>query len=329
MAQARPRSLPHEILRETFQFMSAETLTKSRQVCQTWRRLADSSDSWQNLCSKLWVDKDNHPLEQWVKVDAEDDSVEDTIRDRIEYLVLMMNVFEIGERRKNETVLNVIAYINLCGTKKHAAPISHHMRYQQIFLENLYLAYDSETGRSKLAETIVSNQRTPIQVTDSDLERYRVQGRLLDWRQSYIASVIDSTRCRLTYEELRLSGEWIVHAPKLGMLTTMRFISGGHEVITNISYHDNPGRIGLSSITVIADAVMRATVIRSPHDWGWVCLVRGSNFRFVSIDRKKGFLNLTSKLERSAEKRRRNGREIIQQLYTPLKDIPINGLYVM
>lgn len=322
-------SLPSEILQEIFGFMSAEVLTKSRQVCHAWQHLADSSDTWQGLCSELWRNKDNHPVEPWVRVDPEEDCAEDLIRDRIEYLVLMMNVYGIGQRNNNDTLLKVVAYINLCSPKKVAAPISHDIRYQQIFLENLYMAYESEVGREKLSETIVKNQKTPVVITDIDLDRYRSQGRLLSWRQSYIASVMDSTRCRLTYEEMRLIGEWIAHAPRLGMLTTLRFISGGHEILSNISFHDAPGRVGLSSISLHSDPTMRATFIRSPHDWGWVGLVRGSNFRFVSIDRNKGFATLTSKLERSAERKRRDGREIIQQLYTPLKDIPVNGLYVV
>lgn len=322
-------SLPSEILQEIFGFMSAEVLTKSRQVCHAWQHLADSSDTWQGLCSELWRNKDNHPVEPWVRVDPEEDCAEDLIRDRIEYLVLMMNVYGIGQRNNNDTLLKVVAYINLCSPKKVAAPISHDIRYQQIFLENLYMAYESEVGREKLSETIVKNQKTPVVITDIDLDRYRSQGRLLSWRQSYIASVMDSTRCRLTYEEMRLIGEWIAHAPRLGMLTTLRFISGGHEILSNISFHDAPGRVGLSSISLHSDPTMRATFIRSPHDWGWVGLVRGSNFRFVSIDRNKGFATLTSKLERSAERKRRDGREIIQQLYTPLKDISVNGLYVV
>ena len=322
-------SLPDEILQHIFKFMSAAVLTKSRQVCHIWRDISDNSESWKELCSGLWQDKDNHPLEPWVRVDPEDDCVDDVVRDRIEYLVLMMNVYGVGQRNNNNTLLKVVSYINFCSPKKVAAPISHHIRYQQIFLENLYMSYESDIGRERLAETIVRNQKTPVRITDVDLERYRAQGRLLSWRQSYIASVVDSTRCRLTYEEMRLLGDWIAHAPRLGMLTTTRFISGGREVLSNISFHDVPGQVMLSSMSMVCSSMVRAAIIRSPHDWGWIALVRGSNFRFVSIDRNKGMARLSSKLERSAERRRRDDREIIQQLYTPLRDIPVNGLYVM
>ena len=76
-----------DILQQVFGYLHAPALTSVRAVRRDWMKLADDSLAWPELCRELWQDKQNMPLEQWVRCPS-GASPEDTTRHQIEYLLL-------------------------------------------------------------------------------------------------------------------------------------------------------------------------------------------------------------------------------------------------
>ena len=205
--RAGPTHFPADSLLHVFSFGDARCLSSARGVCRRWGRLADESSSWSRLCARLWSDKQNHPHEQWVRLPRPKVDADDLIRDELEVL-LLLQMFSGGKLRTSSALaMDLLNFIRVMTSHRKAAPISHVLREQQIETENrlreisLTPASSLRSSEfSQLVQTIVSNIRTPREVSAEDRARFEEEGRLLTWRQSYLASLEDSRRTCITYE---------------------------------------------------------------------------------------------------------------------------------
>lgn len=128
--------LPPDALWQIFSYCGTSSLAAARVACRIWRELADKAPAWRSLCAELWLDKQNHPVEQWVRLPVPLPDPEDAVRDQIE-LLLLLKLFAGGTLRTSSAramdMLNLIRIINV---DRKAAPISHVLREEQIELEN-------------------------------------------------------------------------------------------------------------------------------------------------------------------------------------------------
>ena len=182
-----------------FGYLDSLSLTSVRAVQKDWTELADDSLAWPGLCRDLWLDKQNVSLEQWVRCPSEV-SAEDTARYQIEYLLLSLQLSSADDSAEVERVLQLLKFLRLSTRRREAAPVIVVLREEQIRLENEYAGCRDEGRRRSLLDRILTNMRSPVVVDEAVLERFRAAGRLLTWRESFIASIVDSSRCCITYE---------------------------------------------------------------------------------------------------------------------------------
>ena len=181
-------------------FLDASTLTRCRELNSQWKITSEGSEVWKNLCACIWRDKQNHPLEPWVKFNApepEEFDENETSRDALEFLHLLLLFSD--NHPDNPAMLTYLAFIRLSCTKRCAAPLRHVIREEQISLENELRACTNESIRERLLHQILQNIPSPIGDIRSISEELRESGRLLSWRESYIASILDSTRCSVSH----------------------------------------------------------------------------------------------------------------------------------
>lgn len=188
------------ILQHTFTYLDALDLTHLRVVCSYFKEQADESMIWSELCRALWGNKQNHPWEQWVRVSSESVDEEEMIRHQIETILLYL-LLE-GRAVMSQSLydsLVCLKFIRIMSKKREAAPICHYVREEQIRLEHQLLNDLKDTERDSIRQQIIGNIETPVNITSTIIQQLREENRLLTWRESYIASVVDSTRCCLSY----------------------------------------------------------------------------------------------------------------------------------
>ena len=194
-------SLTNDLILQVFSYLDALTLTKVRLVSDEWKILSDSSPVWSSLCQTLWETKQNHPYERWVRVEVESDSQDEIFRHQLEFLLLRLLMEGGCHSQEIDTMLVLLKFIRISSKKMQATPISHWVRAQQIQLETeLLKASQTLEGTRRLKERISANIRQPARATEFQLSSLKEKGLLLSWRDSYIASFIDSSRTRITHE---------------------------------------------------------------------------------------------------------------------------------
>ena len=194
-------SLSPELVFHILSYLDALALTQTRLVSAKWKELADSSSAWPLLCKKFWETKQNHPYERWVAVEEEEDSVEEVVRDQIEFLLLQSLMTGGGHSQETDASLILLKFIRLSSKKMAATPLSYWVRSQQIRLEHDLLSVSkTQEEKSRIRDEIVKNMQSSVQVNEPALDELQRKGVLLSWRESYIASVEDSSRTRITYE---------------------------------------------------------------------------------------------------------------------------------
>lgn len=191
--------LSDELLRHAFSYLDAATLTLVRLVSSRWCKTSDESDAWRLLCAELWEDKQFHPLEQWVRLPPEPEDPDQTTRNQIELVLLQMLYTGVDVSPDVSENLANLLVARLMTEKRRTAPISRVLVERKIALEEELLRCEDEQRRAWLTAEISRNIRSPISVSCEDLQEFRSQGLLLTWRESFIASVVDSSRCCLTY----------------------------------------------------------------------------------------------------------------------------------
>lgn len=209
-ARRYPPHLSPDSLRHVFSYGDATSLIAARGACRVWRGLADESPAWRWLCAELWHDKQNHPVEQWVRLPVPLPDPEDAVRDQVE-LLLLLQLFTGGTLRNSSALaMDMLNLTRIVDVDRKAAPISHVLREQQIELENQLRrlrpvsqapsSSQRDLEYSKLSKSIITNISSPLVVAVEDRERFQSEGRLLSWHESYLASMEDSRRTCITYE---------------------------------------------------------------------------------------------------------------------------------
>ena len=193
------RVLSQDILLGIFEFLDPVSYITLRAVHRSWFAMKNDSPSWKTFCEDLWRNKQNHPVERWVRVSPTPDSEEDIARNRIETLSLYLLLLSDPLPYDLERCVNSLQFIRLAARSREAAPISTLLREEQISLESQLTFCESDAERLSLSEQILKNINTPQIVTSLHLQFFEEQGKLLSWRESYIASIIDSFRCSITY----------------------------------------------------------------------------------------------------------------------------------
>ena len=330
-----------DILGHIFSFLDVLSLTRARLVCRTWQSPADNSTEWNHHCEVLWSNKQNHPHQLWVKLPIEPASPKDLVRLQMEFLLLQqMKLAGDSFDPYLRDIAVTLGVLRMNSRQRAAAPVSHVIRGRQIQLENKLRECMDEKGSDDISAQVSANIATKVTVDDDLLKEFKDEGTLLTWRESYIASIVDSTRTCINYEvcklsfyilsikafkallmqELRLFGDWLALLYQMEDATVVRYVSGGHRIISNISFYEAPGLVTLNASTMtIFDH--KHVFFRDPVDWSW----RSSS--------EYGFMYT---VERSIDLESRNGtRQTLPDgqpkrmfyLDTPLKDYPVYGLY--
>ena len=114
-----------------------------------------------------------------------------------------------------------------------------------------------------------------------------------------------------------------MHLYDSGTLNKSRFITGGHQLITNVSYFETPADVTFVGFLMkgIFDTVKAH--FRDPEDWGWIGHTLNGMAHSCTIDHKieKPLLSKKDFLRVSVEECE------IQELLSPLKNLSINELY--
>ena len=202
----RRQLLAEELVLHIFSFLDALSLTMARGINKNSRRLADESPSWSLLCMQLWQGKQFHPWERWVCIQPENPDEGEIVRGKVELLAILLLYQGAHPEKELELIHHHARLIALFSRKRRAAPVSRILREQQIILENRLYDEDAEPAdlvvssmNSAVADQVVKNITSEFILTKEILEDFRRRGELLSWRESYIASIIDSTRCCPTY----------------------------------------------------------------------------------------------------------------------------------
>lgn len=189
-----------------FSFLDALSLTAARGINKNCRRLADNCPAWSLLCRQLWEGKQFHPWEPWVRIHPEEPEEGEIVRDKVQLLALLLLFEGAHPEQELELMYHEVRLIALFSRKRRAAPISRVLREEQIRLENSLYDEDAEPAdlvvpsiHTALANQVVKNLSSELVLTDEIFEEFRRRGDLLSWRESFIASVIDSTRCCPTH----------------------------------------------------------------------------------------------------------------------------------
>ena len=201
MTRSRIIGISDVILQYTFSYLKPYELTQIRVVCSYFKDLADDSTIWPELCKDLWSTKQNHPYEQWIRLDSPPIDELEMVRHQIEtiFLYLLLEGRESLSEFPYESLV-CLKFIRLMSKKREAAPISHYLREEQIALEEQLLQLSAnDPGVESMRQRVINNIQSPVHITSLVMQKFRDEGMLLSWRESYIASVIDSTRCCLTY----------------------------------------------------------------------------------------------------------------------------------
>lgn len=128
---------------------------------------------------------------------------------------------------------------------------------------------------------------------DLDVKAYMIEaereGRLLSWKDSYIESIIDSYRRRITYEELREQGDWILSFMQMGDFSVARMVHGGKMFLTHHRFDNVPGDIVLEGSRMYIRQLKDGRSIQRTEDWGWELIADNRFVSMYSFDREKGY----------------------------------------
>lgn len=198
-------------------YLQPKELCTACRVSKMWNAIVNTCESWHDHCEELWKDKQNHPLERWVLLDTSSNyhvsKEEELIRSQILCLTLLLlqsynqnNPFPIAATRTVEEIVemgNILTTIQAEHAPQVAAPISTAIRYEQIQLEKLLAGMDKRLdaeGYETVQDIICTNIRTPVRIDTASMRPYVMDGRLLEWKDSYLASPRDSYRCWPSFE---------------------------------------------------------------------------------------------------------------------------------
>ena len=99
----------------------------------------------------------------------------------------------------------------------------------------------------------------------------------------------------------------------------LRFVTGGHRIISDISFSERPGPVKLTCCLMVV--LGRHMFFRDPRNWGWIAI--SNEGTLVSFDRCSGWGRYEGPIKRFP-----NGQpRTFIYLETPLKDIPLFGNY--
>lgn len=110
---------------------------------------------------------------------------------------------------------------------------------------------------------------------------------------------------------------------QVGELHVIRFILGGHKVITSVSFAEIPGSITLTGFFLRFQHHLDTILLRTPEDWGWFGRIATEMIEFSTFDLSRGYLNYTGCLLYDSN----GARRPLEDLTSPLKSDPVNGLY--
>lgn len=206
-----------DVISHIMHYLDLDSLLITQYVSKEWKNESDCSPNWRYYCEKLWMNKQNHPLERWVRITPPVRAFDLTL-DQVELLALLLlhskqepptvSVLDADHERLQD-LTKCVLIVRTMSQKREAAPISHYIRERQIFNE-----YDTYAHRGELyAHDCASLEiRTKLPFTVSaPLHRFVIRNKgqelrewdLLSWKHSFIASIIDSRRCCITYEVSR------------------------------------------------------------------------------------------------------------------------------
>lgn len=197
-----------------FSYLTPKELCVLCRVSSLWNCVANSIEQWEDHCKGLWKNKQNYPMEPWVLLQEVPQEDDDFVRSQIQYiarLLLQSHVMRRNPFPRDATmslkevaeVDRIVQVIKAKNAPQRAAPITFAIRHEQIQLENLLAGMDAALdpeGYVTLKEIIVTNMSSPVRVTAVIKHQFAVDGRLLDWKGSYLASLRDSFRCWPSYE---------------------------------------------------------------------------------------------------------------------------------
>ena len=320
-------------------------------MSRAWRDTSDRSEAWRECCRSLWITKQNHPLDRWITLPPDHHEENESYYtqyqselDNIEILLLYMLSPDQLPSPNDVTTMKYSSYLDALSLARRinqpreAAPLSHYIRERQIQKEREYFTLSEEEGMEvemeKMRIDILNNLQQSMS-SEWFQDRYRAyegSDLVLSWRESFIASMVDSKRCRITYEELRLQGDWLTHWNFSESAGISRVIRGGFGMINDRTFSLRPAPIHLGRYQMLVYTPMGT----SPHpwrfhfirfkDWGWmgICGEGSTDVCLRSFDR---YTLSSTDGEAAVFHHNRGSDAVVRPLTTPLKDDPMNQLY--
>ena len=263
--------------------------------------------------------------------------------DKIEVLLLYLLSSEYDSSSSISTMrwnahIDALEVARRMNQPRYASPLSHFIWEEQIHKESEYfMLLEDEMGIEdveRLKNEILLNLK---QTTDSEWfhQKYRAyessEG-VLSWRESFIASKVDSSRCRITNEELRLQGDWLTHWNFSESAGISRFIRGGYGIINDRAFFERPAPVHLRRFEMLVYPPLnenplpwRFHFIRV-KDWGWMGISSNSltDVCLCSFDR---YSNSSTTGDATCTHQYHGTVAPVRPLTTPLKDDPMHQLY--
>lgn len=117
-----------------------------------------------------------------------------------------------------------------------------------------------------------------------------------------------------------------MYTPQTEVCTVIRFVSGGHELITSVVFSDAPGRIALKKSFLCVISILRGIFMRTAYDWGWLAHLNLQFGVLCSFDRKRGYQSYRGPVLPDGRERR---HVIVRYISSPLAQIPVYGVYTV
>lgn len=107
------------------------------------------------------------------------------------------------------------------------------------------------------------------------------------------------------------------------MVSKSRFISGGRQLISNVSYFETPADVTFIGFLMKGIFDTCKVHLRDPEDWGWVGHTLDGMAHSCTFDcRIRRRLSLKNDYLRILD-----ANSDIKELLSPLKDLSVNSLY--
>lgn len=180
---------------------------------------------------------------------------------------------------------------------------------------------DNEEANGELKQQILQSLSQPLEITAQQMQQLDSLGALMSWKQSYVASLRDSKRTYITYEELRAQGEWLICFES--MVEVCRFTAGGYQFFDNRAFFEHCCDIVVHQDHLLFKDIRHgATVSRDPRDWAWIVKDDYTAVSLSSFDRRAGPQHYSGCLAFDENHHKRN----IMPLMSPLLDIEMHQL---